>query len=413
MFSRWFSTNWHKLMLLIGLTSLLYTCIEPIPATIGDDSNTLLVVDALISNEYSNYQVQLSRSMSNIDEDVIPESGATVTVEDDLGGVFDFLETEAGLYESNRDFFQGVPGRTYTLSIRTKNGNVYVSDPGTMKAASSIDSIYYVPGNHPDSVQNSNTGLRMFIDGHVDADEIDYLRWTYDEVWRFAVPFADNLEVPTADGNWAPSDYHKYCWKSDVSQDINVMAFNNQSEKIIKDKELFFIDSENSDKLFQRYSALIKQYSISKEEYEFWRKLEESNTNVGNIFGEQPYTIHGNIRNTMNPDEQVLGYFSVAGCASKRIYIDYSEIRYLHLPVHDYYSTCSFDSLMFKDLNMTAYEVYEEYVLNDFYNYDLAFAILPASGFSTTPIGLAVSSPQCCDCSSEGDNTPPEFWEDQ
>jgi len=411
MLGGWFNVNWQKLMLLISLTSLFYTCIEPISATVGDNSDTLLVVDALISNEYSNYQVYLSRSMSNIDEDVVPESGATVTVEDDQGGVFDFLETEAGLYESNLDYFQGIPGRVYTLHISTKDGNVYVSDPVMMRVSSAIDSIYYIPGNHPDSVQNSNTGLRMFINGHADADEIEYLRWTYNEDWKFEIPFGDNLEVPTPDGDWEILSPKKYCWKSEVSTDINVMAFSNQSEKDINNKELYFIDSENTDKLYFRYSVLVNQYSISKEEYEFWRKLKESNTNVGNLFALQPYSINGNIKNENNPDEQVLGYFSAAGCSSKRLYIDYSEIKQLQLPVYYSYSTCElFGSVYFSGQDMTPYEIYEEYVLND-PNNALAFSIL--SDFSPYPVGFAFSHPHCCDCTLEGDSTPPDFWEDQ
>lgn len=405
--------NWSKVMFFFVLTSLFYTCIEPIPATVGNNSNALLVVDALISNENTSYQVRLSRSIANIDQDVIPETGAEVSIEDDQGIVVSFTETEDGIYKTNPSEFVGTPGRTYTLHIRTKDKNVYESDPSTMLSPSSIDNIYYVPGNHPDSVaEGSFTGLRMFIDGHAGNDDTEYLRWTYNEDWKFAIPFGSNLEIPTQDGRWEPIESKKYCWKSDVSHKINILAFGNQSEKIIKDKELFFIDSENSDKLVLRYSALVKQYSITKEEYEFWKKLEDSNTNVGNIFGEQPFTIRGNIRNIDNPDERVLGYFSVGGCASKRIYIDNAEIREYRLPIDDYYNSCSFDSLMFNALNMNAYEVYEEYVLNDFYNYEYAFAILPEGSMSTVPIGLAVSTPQCCDCSLQGDINAPDFWEE-
>lgn len=414
MTEKWHKLKWQKLLVLIGLVSFLYTCIEPIPATIGEDSNSLLVVDALISDEYINYQVQLSRSLSNIDQEVVPETGATVSVEDDRGVIANFTETEDGLYESNRDLFQGVPGRSYTLHIRTKNGNIYVSDPCVMTKPSSVDSIYYIPGNDPDSVaENSFTGLRLFVDGHADDNEIEYLRWTYKEDWKFAIPFGNEVEVPLPDGGWEPYEPRKYCWKSDVSHDINILAFSSQSEKSVKDKELFFIDSKNTDKLVQRYSVLVRQYSISKEEYEFWRKLEESNTNVGNIFGEQPYTIRGNVKNITNPDEQVLGYFSVGGCATRRLYIDNAEIRPYRLPYDDYYNSCTFDSLMFNELNMSIYEVYENYVLNDFYNYDLAFYILESHSMSTRPIGLAVSTPQCCDCSLQGDLNKPDFWEDQ
>ncbi len=409
------SKFWQKLMFLIGMGMTLFACLEPFNATVGDDSDSLLVVDALISNEYTNYQVRLSRSVANINEEVVAESGATVSVEDDLGATYNFTETEDGVYESNAALFQGVPGRTYTLYIKTADRNVYQSEPCIMPASSAIDSIYYVPGNNPDSVSESSvTGLRMFVNGHADEEETEYLRWSYEEDWKFAVAFGFN-EVPTPNGGWVVVDSKKYCWKSDVSNQIMLLAFNSQDQKIVQDKELYFIDSENTDKLTQRYSVQVKQYSISKEEYEFWNKLEESNTNVGNIFGEQPFTIRGNISNVDNSNEHVLGYFSVAGCATKRLYINNAEVRPLRLPFKDYYGSCSVDSLMLDDLGMSAYEIYESYIIEDNYglNVDLAYSIMDSNNpLSTEVIGLAVSTPQCCDCSLAGDIDAPDFWED-
>ncbi|WP_167610037.1 DUF4249 domain-containing protein [Maribellus sediminis] len=404
---------WLKICCALFVIWALQACLEPFSASVGDEASNLLVVDGLISNENTAYQVRLTRAVANINEDITLETGANVIIEDDLGNMTAFTETEDGIYETNENNFIGVPGRTYTLQISTKNGRVYRSDACMMKPATQIDSIYYVPGNHPDSVAESYfTGLRVFINGKVNAEDVEYLRWAYDEDWKFAIPFGYD-EVPTPDGDWEKTISKKYCWKSEVSNEILIQNFGGQSQKNIEGKELFFVDSKNTDKLFQRYSVLIKQYSITKEEYEYWRKLEQTNPDVNNIFGEQPFTIQGNIKNEADPDEKVLGYFSVVSAATRRLYIDYSEIRYLQLPVNDYYNSCGFDSLMVKDLNMSVYEIYENYILNDFYEYVLAFPILHENPFIDKVIGLAVSTPQCCDCTLQGELNPPDFWEDE
>ncbi len=402
--------NWVKILFILPLLIFMYSCLEPFTATVGDNAAQFLVVDGIISNENIPHKIKLARSISNIDQQPIPESGAKVSIEDNMGNKTEFLETEPGIYETNTNTFQGIPGRIYTLIIRTKDRNIYQSEPCYMQPPSQIDNIYYVPGNNPDSLSNNkNTGLRMFINGQINVEEVEYLRWAYREDWQFQIPFGYD-EVPTPEGGWIQIEPKKYCWKSEFSSKIITQSLGNQSQKKIENKELFFIDSKNTDKLFLRYRARINQYSISKEEFEFWRKLEQTNPETNNIFGEQPFTIRGNIKNIDYPDEHVLGYFSVAGCATKELYINYSEIRHLQLPINDYYNTCSFDSLMFDNLNMNAWEVYENYVLNEYYNYELAFAIIPQNSFSTVPIGLAVSTPQCCDCSLQGDLNPPDFW---
>lgn len=400
-----------RIFVAAGLIALLHACLEPFTATVGEDGNRLLVVDGLISNEDAVHRVRLSRSVANINQEVIAESGAEVSIEDDLGNITYLTETEAGIYETTANSFQGIPGRSYSLHIETSDRNIYKSAPTLMLPPSEIDSIYYVPGNHPDSAARLGyTGLNLFVSGNINESEVNYVRWAYEEDWKFQVPFGYN-EVPNPDGGWDTYEPKKYCFKSEKSSSIMIQAFSNQAEKQINSKDLFFIDSENTDKLYLRYCVNVKQYSISQEEYEFWRKMEQSNQDDNNIFGTQPFTITGNVKNTDFPEENVLGYFSVAGCTSQRMYIDYSEIRHLRMPIKDYYTTCSYDSLMFDDLGMEAYEVYERYILNEA-DAELAFAIIPQTGFSVTPIGLAVSTPKCCDCTLQGEIEPPYFWED-
>ncbi len=406
--------------ILLFIPFLLSSCLEPFNATVGNESTSLLVVDGLVSNEDAPHFVKLTRTISNIDQEVVPETGASVAFENQDGTQFHLTEIEDGLYRIDADAFTGIPGNSYRIYIKTKTGKRYTSEPIVMNEPSEIDDVYYVPDNNTTGELRKYNGLGIYVSGHTNSDEIDYLRWAYHEDWKFQVPFAP-YEIPHADNKWYPVDQKKYCWKSSVSSEIQVQSFKNQTNKEVLGKELYFIVSEETDKLLLRYSTNIKQYSISKEEYDFWNKLDQTNPGESNIFGEQPFTISGNIKSIDNPDETVLGFFQVAGCTTKRIYIDFSEIRDLRLPMKDEYITCSYDSLMLDKLNAGSdptnpafeniYAIYDHYVLSGDYNYDLAFPIFQ-SPLSQKVIGLALSTRQCTDCTFIGNVDPPDFWID-
>jgi len=45
----------------------------------------------------------------------------------------------------------------------------------------------------------------------------------------------------------------------------------------VKGQPVFFIDPKKSDRLLLEYSILVKQYSISSKEYEFWYNMKQIN----------------------------------------------------------------------------------------------------------------------------------------
>ena len=69
--------------------------------------------------------------------------------------------------------------------------------------------------------------------------------------------------------------------------------------------------SNNTDKLKEKYSILVNQYSLNESEFDFWDRVQSISQNVGNLYDITPVAITGNIRCTTNPKETVLGYFSV------------------------------------------------------------------------------------------------------
>ena len=107
------------LLVFIGFNS----CIEPFNATVGDSASSLLVVDGLISNNNAVHTIKLTRSVANIDEDVIPVTHAFVAIEDDFGERAVLKEMDSGIYKTDTVSFRGITGRTYTLYIKTIEGN--------------------------------------------------------------------------------------------------------------------------------------------------------------------------------------------------------------------------------------------------------------------------------------------------
>jgi len=134
--------KWLKLKFLFFILAVTGSCIDPFnPGT--DRFQSLLVVDALVTDEDASYYCYLTRTFK--DNQGIPESvkGATVSVSDDTGANFPFSEIAPGVYRSDSVTFRGIVGRSYTLHITSAEGEHYVSYPVTMLDVPEIDSLYF------------------------------------------------------------------------------------------------------------------------------------------------------------------------------------------------------------------------------------------------------------------------------
>ena len=94
----------------------------------------------------------------------------------------------------------------------------------------------------------------------------------------------------------------------------------NLSENRIKKVPLHFVES-NSPKLIVKYCATIKQYALNADAYDYWYEKERELNESGNIYTIQPSQPKSNIHNISNPDELVMGFFWVASCAAKRVFV--------------------------------------------------------------------------------------------
>ena len=86
--------------IVVFLTFLSSACLKQfIPETA--ESKNLLVIEGLITDQNEAYKVKLSRSQSlGLKFEILPVTGANVTVSDDLGNYFTFAEKDSGVYLS-------------------------------------------------------------------------------------------------------------------------------------------------------------------------------------------------------------------------------------------------------------------------------------------------------------------------
>jgi len=397
-----------RFLLVVLVSMLLGSCLEPIDGVFGDYEN-LLVVDGLVTNESKPYSISISRTIKNIGE--VPEKveRATVTVEDDLGGVHAFHEAEPGKYLSDPAQFTGVVGRSYRLSVKTKQGEQYLSDWCELLPAGVIDSVYLGTEVYKSTVLDMNVdGVGIFVDGTGVAGMDNYFRWTFEEDWKFKVSYPKYVVVHEDNSLEIVPPVNYICWKSNVYSGIMVQSDKGLASERIDRKRITGLHPADDDRVSIRYSILVKQLSISQKEYTFWKNLAQSDQQTWDLFGKQPYAVVGNINNVKDSKEPVLGYFQVASVASKRIYINDSDVGKLGVRNYYNFSVCALDTVLLDEENCCLYDIYEEKTIKG--NSGLVTPVYDL--FTGEVLGLVFSSRYCTDCTMTGKKNPPAFWEE-
>lgn len=422
-----------KWLALPCLSLAILSCVEEFePENITDVLDGSLVVDARITDQNIQQAIFLTRTFSFDEIDPPPETGAQVSIIDDLGKKIDFFETQAGNYYTN-GAVSLLQEREYTLEIFTKDGVQYRSNKTTLPKQVEVSEL-----KAERSISNSNTdGISILVDNTDNTSSVNYFRYEYEETYKVIPPDFNPFD-------WDEVDYDFFCedddgWEVTVAprdEPANICFATNKSNSIIlastanltsnnlDDFEVRFIDSDNY-AISHRYSILVKQYHHDINAASFFGSLEDFSNSESLFSNVQTGQLEGNITVENSDIANVIGYFELSSYSEKRMFFNYEDF-FPNEDLPPYIIACDFISnppLYPEGFHVTLID--GKPVLDGASSSPLMDGILAGligyigenedyqqtndegeferGPFFTKPLG-------CIDCRVYGDNVIPDFW---
>lgn len=346
-----------------------------------------LVVEGLINSGQGPTNIKLSRTIRLDTSYSSYELNAFVRVEGEHNNFFPLAEKGKGLYSISQLHLND--NEKYRLYIRTAGGSIYVSDYAPVLRTPPIDSISW----------EREEGLKLYANTHSLQNKTINYRWAFEETWEFYSRYRSQLQFlfNPVNGDVAAirprpdsvADKMFFCWRTEESSSI----LQGSATQLSRDTIHIPITTipAASWKLSVLYSINVRQYAISQPEYEFWQRMKKNTEQIGTIFDPQPSALTTNLHCLTNPGEIVIGFIGVADEQQKRIFIKNSEV-----PGWNYASLCELALIELKPELLNQFRD----AIPLFYEFD------PVENKNK----LAITSPECGDCTTRGVNIKPSFW---
>ncbi len=344
------------------------------------DYDEALVVEGLITDQPGVYTIKISKTQPMwIKQYPQPLTGCIVSISDDLGKTYNLKEMTSafGIYSTDQANFRGVPGRVYTLHIRTTRESVnlnFESLPMKMIPVPSIDSIYYEKKIFTQS-RLPVEGCNIYLNTHDPSNNCSFYRWEYSETWEIHTPL-DFL--------------NSVCWITTSPAEILIKNTSQVAKASIITKPVLTITNP-VDRLLIKYSIIVNQFSLNEDEYFYWEQLKKSIDQTGGLYDIIPSNIPNNLFCIEEPNKRVLGYFCVSATTSKRLFI-----KDKFAGANRIYSDCISDTIFTNRPDTVLFPGTVVKVLSD----------------RVPPGFIYVNERSCADCTTRGTTVKPVFWDD-
>ena len=322
-----------RLFVFLASVAILSSCIEPIDFETGNEPRRL-VVDGLITN--NSYLDRLSfpgpaerfyvalrwtRDVSNELDEVINDANVQLIMS---GGenIQYVWNPENNRYENPIDDFKAEEGIKYHIEVELSSGKIYRSEPEMLNPVPSIAQLSTTfetrireiqIRDETSIIEQRGVELAVSLPEHGDGKAY-YYRWKIVPGWIY-----ESSLLSSDNPNKTCYITNKFYFKK-----INVRVDRSGGY----DEPLFFLETDDNEKIEYDFTALIIQYSLSPGAYAFWEELALQQQSGGGIFDPPPFPISSNIENVNNPAEKVSGYFMVAHESATRWFINESELPY-------------------------------------------------------------------------------------
>lgn len=381
----------------VALLGVLGGCVEPIDIETATYENAL-VIEGTVTNELEVQEVLLSRTYPLEESGPSQERNADVKV---VSGTeeFQFTEVEPGRYRSV-EAFGAVQGRQYILEIITSNGNQYSSQPEELPQSSGISSLYAEK-----TTFQGETGIAIFVDVTGPEATSGYYRYNFTETYKIVSPFSYNFDLEVINGEFVEipkTREETVCYTTEASNEVLLANTNLQAGNDLEAYLIKFMERKNY-RTAHRYSILVRQFSISEEAFSYYETLKDFSESENLFAQNQLGLINGNVFSVSDPNEPVIGMFTVSGTSSKRIFFNFEDFYNRQEFIPNAHVEC--ELLLPPTATVAQRNVLGEQLRIGDIKY-LGFEVGdPANIYRFARAG-------CVDCNLFGTNTAPDFWEE-
>lgn len=372
------------LVLLLALPA----CTDPYLPEAIKSPPSYLVVDGFL-NARGVTTIKLTRTYAIGAAAAAPVEGkATVYLEEEAGPRTLLREAPLGTYTSPTALTLS-PARRYRLHLNTLGGGEYASDFESAKITPGIDEL---------SGRAEADGLAIRLSTRDPANNTRFYRWDYVETWEINPIYRPQVEYRAGTLTFPDISvpFPTKCWGTAPSTTVLLTNTTPLSQDVVADRVVRQLPP-TSERLNTRYSILVQQYALTKEEFAYWELLRKNTESIGSLFDAQPVQLIGNVHCLSAPAELALGFVGAHSVTEKRLFVARRELPH-YWPTPDGYEKCyPPDTLHLSGNNPMA-------SLQSYFGSGINVPI------SKVASGYTDQSRDCIDCRTRGTSVKPSFW---
>lgn len=310
-----------KILILMNVALLILGgCIEEYDDGYSDSGNNLLVVSGSIMGNSQNTFVlrrSVARSAENYEAINNYVSGAEVTVECSNGSKFTCSERGQGCYVVN--IGELLPDEKYGLRIVVSPDEVYTTTPMCPMSSPAIEKASWFMRDDEVNVVLSTE----------DPHERVYFCWEYEDAWEYVTPYVATYEYsPETDGIVVANPLKNRGWFYGHNYDYVIGTNERYDDGALKKFKICGYSDSNY-RFQTKYCIFIRQYALSREEYEYLHLVDVYNSQMGGLFTPMPSELPSNVHGSEG--QKAIGFVGVRGsCSEQYVCITSGQVGYKH-----------------------------------------------------------------------------------
>jgi hypothetical protein len=251
-----------------------------------------------------------------------PITGAQVVLlENDIPLAY-YEEDTPGVYLLNFENDSARTGRKYSVEVRLADGRIIKSVPAELPGLAAVDrpffdaSVIDVQVNQA-GLQVERNLIQLFIDTEIVAPEQDfYLKWDVIETYSFQ----ERIRITPI-----PPDP---CYVTNNITGTEVRLFNGAEIKVPAIRDQLLVSTEIDSRFAFDYYFSVVQFTMNEDAYQYWSQINQIANLQGSIFDQVSGAVNGNLFNSNDPAEEVLGYFEVVRADTSRVRVRADDIDF-------------------------------------------------------------------------------------